>query len=130
MRSRRSLKVSHTQTSVPCGTLNITCGKIMDHEVVWPGDIYRVLQTSACSSHISDNRKLINYLITTNLTLNLTRMWMLLWLIHILKYILHTILSRDVFLSKKDLSQKPSCLWPDVYLRTTLLCYYANKNSF
>ena len=24
MRSRRSLKVSHTQTSVPCGTLNYT----------------------------------------------------------------------------------------------------------
>ena len=31
------------------------------------------------------------------------------------------ILSRDFFLSKKDLSQKPSCLWPAVYLRTTLL---------
>ena len=26
MRSRRSLKLSHTQTSVPCGTLNYTYG--------------------------------------------------------------------------------------------------------
>ena len=31
--------------------------------------------------------------------------------------------SRETFSSrKKDLSQKPSCLWPVVYLRATLLC--------
>ena len=34
MRSRRSLKLSHTQTSVPCGTLNT----IRDARTPQPGD--------------------------------------------------------------------------------------------
>ena len=48
MRSQRSLKVSHTQTSVPCGTLNNLCLKDIGH--------------SKCNLCLLDDAKRINFL--------------------------------------------------------------------